>query len=470
MSLDPRTKRALPWLVAIAFFMQTLDGSILNTALPRMAVDLGESPLRMQAIVVAYLLTVALLIPASGWLADRFGTQRVFIAAIALFSLGSLLCALSPNLTLLVLSRIVQGVGGALLLPVGRLAILRVFPKGELLSALAFVAVPGLLGPLVGPTLGGWIVEIATWHWVFLINLPVGAAGIVLARRHMPDLRTPVDAFDARGFMLFSAGLVLVTLALQGLGERALSAAASLLMLVVGLAAMVAYWLHAVRTPRPLFSPTLFRIPTFAIGVAGNLFARIGSGAMPFLMPLFLQLALGHTPANAGMSLIPTALGAMLCKSFAAPLIRHTGYRRVLGINTLLLGGMIASFSLVGPALPHPVLLAMLGVFGVINSLQFTAMNTLTLGDLGPAEASGGNGLLSVVMQLAMSLGVAAAAALLAAFGGSGVAPGSEAVLRAFHATFLCIGALSATSALIFLQLRAGEQPERAEPAAVEEG
>jgi EmrB/QacA subfamily drug resistance transporter len=396
MILDPATKRLLPWLVAIAFFMQTLDGSILNTALPRMAVDLGESPLRMQAVVVAYLLTVALVIPASGWLADRFGTRRIFLAAIGLFSLGSLLCALSPNLGLLVLSRIVQGVGGALLLPVGRLAILRAFPKSELLSALAFVAVPGLLGPLVGPTLGGWIVEIATWHWVFLINLPVGLAGAALSMKYMPDLRNPVDGFDSRGFGLFSAGLVLVTLALQGLGERAISAAVSLLMLVAGLAAMVAYWLHAVRSERPLFSPALFRIPTFAIGVAGNLFARIGSGAMPFLLPLFLQLALGHSPAGAGMSLIPTALGAMLCKSFAAPLIRRAGYRRVLAVNTVLLGGMMASFSFVGPEWPHGALLAMLGVFGVINSLQFTAMNTLTLGDLGPAEASSGNGLLSV--------------------------------------------------------------------------
>lgn len=470
MDIDSRTKRLLPWLVAIAFFMQTLDGSILNTALPRMAADLGERPLQMQNVVVAYLLTVALLIPASGWLADRFGTQRVFIAAIALFSLGSLLCALSPNLRLLVAARVVQGVGGALLLPVGRLAMLRAIPKGELLSVLAFVAVPGLLGPLVGPTLGGWIVQVATWHWVFLINLPVGAAGIVLAARYMPDLRGPLYEFDARGFGLFSAGLVLVTLALQGLGERAIGAATSLLMLVLGVAAMAAYWLHAVRIERPLFSPTLFRIPTFAVGVTGNLFSRIGSGAMPFLMPLFLQLALGYSPADAGMSLIPTAVGAMLSKSFAAPLIRRVGYRRVLGANTLLVGGMIASFSLVGPALPHGVLLLWLGVFGVVNSLQFTAMNTLTLGDLGRADASGGNGLLSVVMQLSMSLGVAAAASLLTAFGGSGQPPGSAAILHAFHATFVSVGSVSAASALIFMQLRRDERPEHAEPSAVEEG
>lgn len=457
MNLDDRTKRLLPWLVAIAFFMQTLDGSILNTALPAMARDLGESPLRMQSVVIAYLLTVALLIPASGWLADRFGTQRVFMAAIGLFSLGSLLCALSPTLPMLVGARVVQGVGGALLLPVGRLAILRGFPRGELLQALAFVAVPGLVGPLVGPTLGGWLVEVATWHWVFLINLPVGLLGLIAARRWMPDLRAEPGRFDARGFVLFSSGLVLVNLALQGLGERALGAATSLVMLVAGLAAMVGYWLHAARVERPLFSLALFRIPTFTIGLAGNLFARLGSGAMPFLMPLFLQVGLGHSPAKAGMSMIPTALGAMLCKTFAGPLIERVGYRRVLVANTLLLGAMIASFAGVGPALPHAALLAMLGVFGIVNSLQFTAMNTLTLGDLDAATASSGNSLLSVVMQLSMSLGVAAVAALLVAFSGLSSLAGSPDVLRAFHATFVCVGLLSALAALIFVQLGRGE-------------
>ena len=187
--LDPATKRLLPWVVAIAFFMQTLDGTILNTALPTMAKDLGESPLRMQSIVIAYMLTVALFIPASGWLADRFGTRRAFIAAIVLFSLGSLLCALAPSLPWLVAARVVQGMGGALLLPVGRLTILRAYPRSELLKVLSFVTIPGLVGPLVGPPLGGWLVEVASWRWVFLINLPVGLVGVLVALRHMPDLR-----------------------------------------------------------------------------------------------------------------------------------------------------------------------------------------------------------------------------------------------------------------------------------------
>jgi EmrB/QacA subfamily drug resistance transporter len=470
MALDPSTKRLLPWLVAIAFFMQTLDGTILNTALPAMAASLGESPLRMQSVVIAYMLTVALLIPASGWLSDRFGTRRIFVSAIVMFSLGSLLCALSSSLAMLVGARIVQGFGGALLLPVGRLAILRGFPRAELLKALTFVTLPGLVGPLVGPTLGGWLVQVATWHWVFLINLPVGVIGVVVAQRYMPDLRGAVgQRFDLRGFVMFSSGLVMVSLALQGLGEHAMSVAASMLLLVGGLAAMVGYWLHATRAKQPLFSPALMRIPTFAIGLAGNLFSRLGSGAMPFLIPLFMQVGLGYSPSVTGMSMIPTALGAMLCKLFAEPMIKRLGYRTVLVSNTLLLGLVIAAFGLVSKTTPHVLILVMLGVFGVINSMQFTAMNTLTLGDLDEATASSGNSLLSVVMQLSMSLGVAAGGALLAAFTGAKFHAAESSVIESFHATFLCVGGLSMVAAFIFFQLGPREQPS-VQPTVVDEG
>jgi len=458
--LDATTKRFLPWVVAIAFFMQTLDGTILNTTLPSMAKDLGESPLRMQSVVIAYMLTVALFIPASGWLADRFGTQRAFLCAIVLFSLGSLLCALSPSLPWLIAARVLQGVGGALLLPVGRLTILRAFPRAELLKVLAFVTIPGLLGPLVGPPLGGWLVEIASWHWVFLINLPVGVLGVFAALRFMPDLRSAeAQRFDWMGFGLFSVGLVLVTLGLQGLDERALSVPSSVLLAMAGLASMAAYWVHAARTDRPLFSLTLFQIPTFSVGILGNLFARLGSGAMPFLTPLFLQVGLGFAPSRAGLTMVPTVIGAMLVKLVAEPLISALGYRKVLVVNTLVLGGLIAGFALVDRATPYAVILAYLAVFGVVNSLQFTAMNTLTLGDLDDARASGGNSLLSVVMQLSMSLGVATAGALLAAFAAAGWPAQHAEVAHAFRATYLCMGTLSALAAAIFFQLQRGEGP-----------
>ena len=469
--LDPTTKRLLPWVVAIAFFMQTLDGTILNTTLPTMARDLGESPLRMQSVVIAYMLTVALFIPASGWLADRFGTRRAFLSAIVLFSLGSLLCALSPSLPWLTAARVLQGIGGALLLPVGRLTILRAYPRSELLKVLSFVTIPGLVGPLVGPPLGGWLVEVASWHWVFLINLPVGVIGVFASLRVMPDLRGAVDQrFDWPGFVMFSLGLVLVTLGLQGLGEHAISAPLSIVLVMGGLAAMAAYWAHAARADKPLFSLTLFHIPTFSVGILGNLFARLGSGAMPFLTPLFLQVGLGYSPSRAGLTMVPIVVGAMFIKFFAEPVIKRFGYRRVLVTNTLLLGGFIAGFSLVGAATPHALILVYLGLFGIVNSMQFTAMNTLTLGDLDDARASGGNSLLSVVMQLSMSLGVAAAGALLAAFATPVVIPiasdvGPSNLLHTFHATYLCMGALSALAAGIFFQLGRREGPSA--PAAV---
>jgi EmrB/QacA subfamily drug resistance transporter len=458
--LDPTTRRWLPWVVAIAFFMQTLDGTILNTALPAMARDLGESPLRMQSVVIAYMLTVALFIPASGWLADRFGTRRAFVAAVLLFSLGSLLCALSPSLPWLTAARVVQGIGGALLLPVGRLAILRAFPRSEFLTVLSFITIPGLVGPLIGPPLGGWLVEVASWHWVFLINLPMGVLGVAAALRYMPDLRAALgQRFDWPGFALFSLGLVLVTLGLQGLGEHALHASLAILMIIGGLAAMAAYWVYAARTERPLFSLALFEIPTFSIGVLGNLFARLGGGAMPFLTPLFLQVGLGYSPSAAGLTMVPIVAGAIAMKFFAEPLIRRFGYRRVLVVNTLLLGAFIAGFALVDRSTPRLLILGYLALFGLVNSLQFTAMNTLTLGDLDDARASAGNSLLSVAIQLSMSLGVAAAGALLAAFAVPSAPADAAALEHTFHATYLCVGALSALAAAIFFQLGRREGP-----------
>ncbi len=464
--LDPATKRILPWVVAIAFFMQTLDGTILNTTLPAMARDLGEPPLRMQSVVIAYLLTVAVLIPASGWIADRFGTRNTFIAALVVFSAGSLLCALAPSLGWLVAARVAQGIGGAMLLPVGRLTILRAYPRAELLRVLSFVTIPGLLGPMVGPPLGGWLVEVASWHWVFLINLPVGLIGVLAALRWMPNLRgSAAVRFDLWGFALFSIGLAAVTLGLQGLGEHSLSAPISIVMAIAGLASMAAYWMHAARAERPLFSLTLFQIPTFAVGILGNLFARIGSGAMPFLTPLFLQLALGYSASTSGLMQVSTVVGMMMIKFVAAPLIDRFGYRKVLVANTLLLGGFIAGFGLVDQATPKLAIVVYLGLFGVCNSLQFTAMNTLTLGSLDDVRASAGNSLLSVVMQVSGSLGVAAAGALLAAFAPH---PPAEAdVVHTFHATYLCVGLLSMLAAAIFFQLGRREGPSE-KPAVVD--
>jgi EmrB/QacA subfamily drug resistance transporter len=459
MSDRPTSSRALLWLVALGVFMQMLDSTIVNTALPAMASGLGESPLRMQSVVIAYALTMAMLIPASGWLADRFGTRRVFFSAIALFTLGSLLCAQSQSLGQLAAARVVQGVGGAMLLPVGRLAVLRSFPRGEFLRAMSFVTLPGLIGPLVGPTLGGWLVQAASWHWIFLINLPVGAVAAAATLRFMPDARSAVARFDLGGYLMLSFSMVAISLALDGLSGLGLRHAGMLMLLFFGMASFVAYWLHATRSPAPLFPIRLFGVHTYRVGLLGNLFARIGSGSMPFLIPLLLQVSLGYSPMEAGLMMVPVALAGMVSKRMVVPLVREFGYRRVLLCNTVLVGLAMASFALISPAQPPWLRVAQLAFFGMVNSLQFTAMNTITLRDLEGDLASGGNSLLSMVMMLSMSLGVATASGLLAAFSDLLGFEHGAAVLPAFHATFVCVGLVTAMSAWIFWQLQAERRP-----------
>ncbi|MET3181448.1 UNVERIFIED_ORG: EmrB/QacA subfamily drug resistance transporter [Variovorax guangxiensis] len=444
-------RKSLLWLVAVGFFMQTLDATIINTALPAMAASLGESPLRMQSVVVAYALTMAMLIPASGWIADRFGTRRVFFSAIVLFALGSVLCALSHSLGQLVAARVVQGLGGALLLPVGRLSLLRTVPRGEFLQAMSFVAIPGLIGPLLGPTLGGWLVQYASWHWIFLINVPVGLAGCIATLRYMPDLRGVVlKRFDSVGCALLAFGMVAISLALDGVGLRQ---GGVMVVLIFGFASIVAYWLRAARTPEPLFSPSLFHVPTLSIGLIGNLFSRLGSSCMPFLVPLLLQVSMGYSPVHAGLMMLPIALAGMAMKRFATPLITRHGYRRVLVVNTILVGCTMASFGLTAPGQPMALHLLQLLAFGAVNSLQFTAMNTITLKDLDGSMASSGNSLLSMVQMLAMSMGVAAAGAVLAGYNGIFGTDTPAHTLDAFQATFASMGLITVASALIFWHL-----------------
>ncbi|MBN3755429.1 DHA2 family efflux MFS transporter permease subunit [Paraburkholderia sp. Tr-20389] len=458
-----RSLTVMLWIVATGFFMQTLDSTIVNTALPAMARSLGELPLRMQSVVIAYSLTMAVMIPVSGWLADKLGTRRVFMAAILVFTIGSLLCANAQTLTQLVIYRVLQGVGGAMLLPVGRLAVLRVFPAERYLPALSFVAIPGLIGPLIGPTLGGWLVKIASWHWIFLINVPVGIVGIIATFIFMPDSRNPDTAkFDIKGYVLLIVGMVSISMALDGRTEFTIQHATVLMLLILSLGCFVAYGLHAVRAANPIFSLDLFKIHTFSVGLLGNLFARIGSGAMPYLIPLLLQVSLGYSAFEAGLMMLPVAAAGMSSKRLVTRLIMKYGYRRVLVSNTVLVGLAMASFSLTSEHQPLWLRLVQLAFFGGVNSMQFTAMNTLTLKDLGTGGASSGNSLFSLVQMLAMSLGVTVAGALLTTF--TGLMPRVTAAnsLPAFHATFLCVGLITAATSWIFAQLSADiRQPAR---------
>ena len=452
----------LLWLVAVGFFMQTLDATIVNTALPAMAKSLNTSPLHMQTVLVAYSLTMAMLIPVSGWVADRFGTRRVYMAAILGFVLGSLLCGLSATTSQLVAARVVQGTGGALLLPVGRLAVLRGYPQERFLAAMSFVAIPGLIGPLLGPALGGWLVQFASWHWIFFINVPVGLLGWLVAHKFLPDFRgNNVQRLDVFGYVLLALGMMFVSLAVDGFAGFGWSAAAITASMLAGAGALAAYWWRAARQEYPLFPPSLFAVPTVSIGLLGNLFSRLGGSGVPFLIPLMLQLKMGYSPSQAGMMMLPLAGAGMLVKRFATWSISRYGYRHVLAGNTVAIGALIASFSLLDHT-PMWLLIPQLAVFGACNSLQFTGMNSLALSGLQPEQASSGNGLLSMVQMLAIGLGVALAGALLAGWSAWWqVRTGEANAMAAFRTTLVCMGLITWASSWIFWQL----PPDAAKPA-----
>ncbi|OAT15577.1 major facilitator superfamily permease [Buttiauxella noackiae ATCC 51607] len=450
MTKTARSMAGLPWIAAMAFFMQALDATILNTALPAIAHSLGRSPLAMQSAIISYTLTVAMLIPVSGWLADRFGTRRVFMFAVSLFTLGSFACAMSNSLGELVIFRVIQGIGGAMMMPVARLALLRAYPRSELLPVLNFVTMPGLVGPILGPLLGGVLVTWASWHWIFLINIPIGILGLIYARKYMPNFTTPRRGFDMTGFLLFGLSLVLISSGMELFGERIVASYIGILTILGGLALLAAYIWHARRHPTPLIALPMFRTRTFSIGIVGNLASRLGTGCVPFLMPLMLQVGFGYSALIAGCMMAPTAIGSLLAKSTVTQVLRKLGYRKTLVGVTLVIGLLIGQFSMQSPGMEVWLLILPLFILGMAMSTQFTAMNTITLADLTDENASSGNSVLAVTQQLAISLGVAVSAAVLRLY------EGIESIntVEQFHYTFLTMGAVTLVSALVFLLLR----------------
>jgi EmrB/QacA subfamily drug resistance transporter len=449
MVRSARGMAGLPWIAAMAFFMQSLDATILNTALPAIARSLHHSPLAMQSAIISYTLTVAILIPVSGWLADRFGTRRIFILAVSLFALGSLLCALANSLNMLVIYRVVQGVGGAMMMPVARLALLRAYPRSELLPILNFVTLPGLIGPVLGPVLGGLLVTYATWHWIFLINIPIGLVGIFFARRYMPDFTVPRRQFDTLGFLLFGLSLVAISIGIERLGEREASNSWAIGIVFGGLILMFSYIWHARQHKNPLINLEMFKIRTFSVGIIGNVASRLGTGSIPFLMPLMLQISFSYSAIIAGVMMIPTALGSMLAKYTVTPVLKHMGYRLTLLIITAIIGLLIMSFALQSNQYSVYWLIPPLFLLGMAMSTQFTSMNTITLADLSDEHASGGNSILAVTQQLAISFGVAVSAAVLRFWETT-----EGTTQQHFHATFLTMGAVTLIAGLTFSLLK----------------
>ena len=448
-------KRYLPWVVATVLFMETLDTTIVNTAVPSIAASLQVEPLSLKAIVASYILSLAVFIPISGWMADRFGTRRVFLTAVSIFTAASLLCGLSLNPPMLVAARLLQGLGAAMMMPVGRLTIIRTFSKAELLSAMNFVVMPALLGPLLGPTLGGIIVHVASWRYIFLLNLPVGAIALTMIWRYLPDYRAETPRpLDVIGFVLFGSGVALLSWLLEIFGEHRLDATSTIVLLLIALALLAAYGLHASRIPYPLLQLALFRVRTFRVSVVGGFVTRVGMSGMPFLLPLLYQLGLGLPAWQSGLLMMPSAAAAISMKFATKPILGAFGYKRVLTINTLLIGCAIGTFSFVGPTTPWPLIVLLALCLGFCNSLQFTSMNTLAYADVEGQHTSMASTLASSIQQLSMSFGLATGSLVAAWFLAGTSQSDRPQVTNALHHAFLTLSVITIVSSLSFWKLR----------------
>ena len=457
MDVSAATKRLLPWLVAVAFFMESLDTTILNTAVPTIATALRVAPLSMKAVLSSYTLSLAVFIPISGWMADRFGTRRVFASAIGLFTLGSLLCGLSNDIHVLVADRILQGCGGAMMVPVGRLTIVRTFAKSELIRAMSFVAIPGLVGPMLGPIAGGLIVGYFHWRVIFFLNLPIGLAGLILVYVHLPDYREKSNPLDLVGLILFGSGIALLSYVLEVFGEHSLTLGEILGLLAISIALLGGYGLHAAKTAFPLLDLILFRIRTFRSAVSGSFFTRIGLGGIPFLLPLLYQVGMGFTPIQSGLLIMPQALAAISLKMTMPRIIASLGYRVVLISNTVILGGLIWLFATIGVGTPIWLIVTLAFCYGFFSSLQYTAMNTLVYADVPPEQTSGASSIASTFQQLSMSFGVATASLLTAIFIPDRFHSNEREMIHGIHFGLLILGGMTILSTMVFRELKSSD-------------
>jgi len=448
------SKRLVPWLVAVAFFMESLDTTILNTAVPTIAGALKVAPLSMKAVLSSYTLSLAVFIPISGWMADRFGTRRVFASAIGLFTLGSVLCGISSNIHVLVACRVLQGCGGAMMVPVGRLTIVRTFAKSELIRAMSFVAIPGLIGPMLGPIAGGLIVGYFHWRVIFFVNLPIGLAGLILVYLHLPDYREKSNPLDTVGLILFGCGIALLSYVLEVFGEHTLSVSEILGLLAISILLLTGYGLHSAKTAFPLLSLGLFRIRTFRAAVSGSFFTRLGIGGIPFILPLLYQVGLGFTPIQSGLLMTPQAIASMGLKPAMPGILGRLGYRGVLISNTVILGLLILFFAAIGVGTPVWLIVLQAFCFGFFSSLQYTSMNTLVYADVTEEQTSAASSIASTMQHMWMSFGVATASLAAALFIPDRFHSSAPQMIHGIHRAFFVLGALTILSTIVFRELR----------------
>ena len=430
--------RNLAWIAAIALFMQSLDATILNTALPAISASLNESPLEMQMTIISYSLTVALFIPLTGWVADKYGTLNVFRVAVGIFVLGSVACAMANSLNALIWSRILQGLGGALMMPVARLVIIRHVPKTQFVAAWNAMAMAGLIGPVMGPIVGGWLVTYVGWHWIFLINIPIGLLGIWFAGRYMPNSTGKINKLDWFGFVLFAGGLAGVTLGLDLLSEDRGSQWRTVLILAIGVLCFLVYYFYAQRAQTPLLPLNLFAVRSFRIGIIANIFIRLTGSGIPFLMPLMLQLVFHYSAEITGWLLLPIALSSIMTKSFAGKILSRFGYKITLISTALSMAIAIAAMGLLNQQTPLWIFICILAWYGSSMSIIFTAVSTLTVSELSENNASAGSTYLSVIQQVGISVGIAVSAVILDIYRHV-IGEQGDQLQQAFNYTFLTI-------------------------------
>ncbi|HVJ54911.1 MAG TPA: MFS transporter [Aliidongia sp.] len=441
-------------IVACALFMENLDGTVISTALPAMARSFGTSPIRLSLGITVYMLSLAVFIPISGWVADRFGARTIFRAAIGVFTLGSMLCGLCHTLPEFVAARILQGIGGAMMVPVGRLAMLRSVDKSELVRAMAYLTVPALIGPVLGAPLGGFITTFATWRWIFFLNVPIGVLGMVLATIYIENFREEnTPPLDWLGFLLTGSSLSVLIYGLEAVGRDDVAGWQPVGLIALGLALGIAAVGHSRRHPHPLTDLSLLRLPTFASNIfAGSLF-RVGVGALPFLLPLMLQVTLGYTPFVSGLLTLAASIGALAMKTTARPILRSFGFRTVLVVNGLISAVTMLATGFFTAGTPAIVMLAVLLLGGFFRSLQFTSLNTIAYADIPVAKMSAATSFSGMVQQVALALGVAFGAILLHVTLAWRGAVGGTLSTTDFRFAYGCVALLSVISVLLFRRL-----------------
>src|SRR5215468_3908453 len=404
-------QRLIPLIVATALFMENMDSTVIATSLPAIAADIGTSPLTLKLAITSYLLSLAVFIPASGWTADRFGARLVFAIAVAVFMMGSIGCAMSSSVTDFVIARIVQGMGGAMMTPVGRLVLLRSIDKSALVNAMAWVTVPALIGPVIGPPLGGFITTYFAWHWIFLINIPIGLIGISMALRYIDPIKSDdPERFDLYGMVLAGIGLAGIAFGLSVAGLNLLPWSVVVGLIAIGSISMTLYVMHARRTGSPVLDFSMLRLSTVRASIVGGFMFRLGIGALPFLLPLLMQVGFGLTPFQSGLVTFASAVGAMGMKTLASRIIRTFGFRNMMTVNAVISAFFLGACALFTVTTPLLLIMIILVVGGFFRSLEFTAINTVAYAEVEPAQMSRATTLVSVNQQLALSAGVAAGA------------------------------------------------------------